>query len=167
MNDLDLMEAMNNIDLSKVETSFPLLDSGIVTVQVAKCEYKKDDKEDAKPYCLIELNLVEPWKTVKFDGNESKPVLPGGRGSVITERVYVGTYEDKKTGETKWYGVDTLAKFREAVYGKAAEGVRFQPAEMLGQTLQVRLQFDPAPKGKDGQTYGPRTSVAAYIKKKS
>lgn len=165
-SELDIMEAMNNIDLSKVETSFPLLDSGIVDFQVAKCEYRKDDKADAKPYCYIELNLVSPWKTVKFDGAESKPVLPGGRGSVHVERVYVGQYEDKKTGELKWYGVDTLAKFRESVFGKAPEGTRFNPAEMLGQNLQARLQFEPAPKGKNGETFGPRTSVAAYIKKK-
>lgn len=164
--ELNIMEAMNNIDLSTVETSFPILDSGIVSVQVAKCEYRRDTdkKSDAKPYCYIELNLTQPWRTVKFDG-DSKPVLPGGRGSTIVERVYIGQYEKKDGSGLAWYGVDTLAKFREAVFGKAAPGVRFDPNEMLGQNLQVRLQFDPAPKGKDGQVYGPRTAVATYIKK--
>lgn len=165
--DIDIMQAMDNIDLSKVETSFPTLDSGIVSVQVAKCEYGKDDKKvDAKPYCLVEMNLTEPWKTTPAMG-DSRVINPGDRGSKIITRIYVGQYDDEKTGEKKWYGVDTLAKLREAAYGKAAGGVKFNPSEMLGQTIRIRLKFDPAPRNKKtNEVFGPRTDVADYIAKK-
>lgn len=167
MSDIDIMTAMDNIDLSKVETSFPILDSGIVTVQITKCEYSRDEKKgaDAKPFCLVEMQLTTPWRTTPHNG-PSKPINPGDRGSKFTERIYVGQYEDKKTGELKWYGVDTLAKLRAAAFGPAAPGVKFNPAEMLGQTISVRLKFEAEPKGKDGTVYGPRTSVSDYLAKK-
>lgn len=167
MSDLDIMQAMDNIDLSEVETSFPLLDSGVVTVQIAKCEYGRDEKKgaDAKPYCLVEMALTVPWRTTPLNG-PSKPINPGDRGSKFTERIYVGQYEKKDGSGLAWYGVDTLAKLRKAAFGKAAPGVKFNPTEMLGQTINVRLKFEAEPKGKDGTVYGPRTSVSDYISKK-
>ena len=97
-----------------------------------------------------------------------KELQPGQRGMSINERVYVGTYEDKKTGETKWYGVDKLALLRECVFGKATGGTKFVPAELKGQSVTIKLQFEPAPRNeKTGEVYGPRTSVAGYVRPRS
>lgn len=169
-SELDIMQQMDNIDLATVETEFPILAGGVVQVQIQDCEFRKDTEKkgpDAKPYCYISFNLTQPWKTQALDGSASKEVQPGSRGSTITERVYVGTYEDKKTGETKWYGVDRLALLRECVFGKATAGTKFVPAELKGQAVTIKLAFEPAPKNeKTGEVYGPRTSVATYIRRK-
>lgn len=169
---LDIMQQMDNIDLSKVETDFPILASGPVQAQIQDCEFRRDvdgkKGQDAKPYCYISYNLTQPWKTQSIDGSAVRELQPGQRGMTVIERVYVGTYEDKKTGETKWYGVDRLALLRECVFGKAQPGVKFNPAEMRGQPVTLRLLFDPAPKNKDtGEVYGPRTSVQTYIRKRA
>lgn len=164
-SELDILSQLQNIDLSTVETSFPLLASGIVTAQVQECEFKRDtDKkgDSAKPYCWIKCSLTQPWQTVSHEGVESKPVSPG---FPITKRVYVGTYVDKE-GKTKWYGLDELARFRESAYGPAPQGQKFVPAEMLGQNVVLRLAFDPSPKNdKTGQVYGPQTTIAGYVRK--
>lgn len=169
-DELDILNELNDIDLSKVETSFPLLASGIVNALVTKCEYQRDTETkgaDAKPYCLVEFAIQQPHSTVAHEGVPSKVLQPGDRGMTITQRVYVGKYEDKNSGELRWYGLDTLAKLREAAFGKAPEGTRFVPADMVGQTVAIKLKFDPAPKNKKtGETYGPRTEVDGYIRKK-
>lgn len=170
-NELDMMAMLDSVDLSKVETSFPLLASGVVTCQVSAIDFKRDTekKADAKPYLMVELTLVSPWKTVPRDGEPSKPVNPGDRGCKLVDRIYFGDYEDKKTGEAKKFGYDRMATLRESAFGKATEGARFSsiPQEMLGQTIQVELKFEAAPVNKDTkEVYGPRTSVARYIKAK-
>lgn len=168
-DELNAMVDINSIDLSTVETNFPLLDNGIVTVQIQECDFKRDTAtkgDAAKPYLWVKYALTQPWKTVAHEGLVVKTVNPGDRGSMLTQSIYYGNYEDKKTGEVKKYGVDRIAKLREAVFGKAGPGQRFVPAELLGQTLSVRLKFDPAPKNEDtGKTYGPRTEVVDYIRK--
>src|SRR6187402_298023 len=169
LSEQDILNQLNDVDLSKVETSFPLLAPGIVPLTIGKVELRRDVEKkgmDAKPYYFVEYSLAQPWKTIAFDGVESKPVNPGDRGATFNERIYIGKYNDKNTGEEKWYGLDTIAKLREAALGKAAEGTKFISAELIGQQIMARLQFEPAPRNKDtGETYGPRSSIAAYIKK--
>lgn len=164
------MQQMDNIDLAKVETDFPILATGVVQVQIQDCEFRRDTEKkgpDAKPYCYISYNLTQPWKTQSIDGSVVKEIQPGARGSTINERVYVGTYEDKKTHEEKWYGVDRLALLRECVFGKAQPGTKFNPAELKGQSVTIKLLFEPRPTNeKTGEVYGPRTSVATYIRRK-
>jgi len=167
--ELEILNELNSVDLSKVETSFPMLASGVVTASVVKCEFRRDTErkgDDAKPYCYVEYTLAQPWKTVEHDGIVSRPIGLGERGAQFNERVYVGKYNDKQTNEEKWYGLDRLAKLREAAFGKASAGARFTPEEMVGQTITLRLKFDPAPRNKDtGEVYGPRTSVDGYLRK--
>lgn len=165
-SELDILNQLQNIDLSTVETSFPLLASGLLTAQIQECEMKRDtDKkgDDAKPYLWVKYALTQPWQTVAHDGADSKPV---NVGFPISERIYVGQYADKKTGEMKWYGLDRIARLREAVFGKAPAGTKVVPAELLGQPITLRLRFDPAPRNdKTGQVYGPQTVVDGYVKK--
>ncbi len=170
-SEIDILQQINDIDLSKVETSFPLLATGAVLTNIIGCELKRDTEKkgsDAKPYIEVQYDLAQSWKTVERDGIPSKVVNPGDRGSKLTERIYIGTYEDKKDGSTKWYGVERYAQLREAAIGKAAEGAKINPAELLGQSVTIKLLFEPAPMNKDTkEVYGPRTSVSGYIRKKS
>lgn len=168
-SELDILQQMNSIDLSTVETDFPLLASGVVSAQIQECDFRRDTErkgDSAKPYLYVNYGITSPWHTAGHD-SPVKQLNPGDRGMTITERIYVGTYADKKTGETKWYGVDRIARLREAVLGKPAVGTKFQPAEVMGQTIQLRLRFDPAPKNdKTGEIYGPRTEVDGYVKRR-
>lgn len=168
-DELNSMVDINSIDLSTVETDFPLLDSGVVTAQIQACSFERDTAkkgDSAKPYLTVKYALTAPHKTTGHEGMTVKTINPGDRGSTLSENIYYGNYEDKKTGETKKYGIDRIAKLREAVFGKAAEGQRFVPAEMLGQPITLRLKFDPRPTNKaTGEVYGPRTEVADYVRK--
>lgn len=171
-SELDIMSQLDSVDLSKVETSFPILAGGVASGQVTACEFKRDTekKADAKPYLFIELAITQPWSTQPREGEPGKPLNPGDRGMKTVKRIYFGDYEDKKTGETKKYGFDQMAAFRESAYGKAAEGSKFSsiPTEMLGQNIKFVLKYDPAPKNKDtGEVYGPRTEVDRFIKAKA
>lgn len=169
MNDQDILSQINDVDLSKVETSFPILATGIVSVTIGKCEFVTEDSKkkpgEKNTYLHVDYSLAQPWKTVGIDGAPSKPVNPGDRGSGMTERIYVGKFTDKN-GEEKWYGLDRIAKLREAVYGKASEGTKFIPPEMIGQPVLLNLKFNPAPVNKDTkEVYGPRTEIAGYVRK--
>jgi len=168
-DELDIMQQMDNIDLSTVETDFPLLASGIVTAQIQTCEWRRDtDKkgEDAKPYVRVKYNLTQEHKTCGHNGAEVKLIQPGARGSTISEDIYVGKYINKE-GVEAWYGVDRLTKLREAVFGKAQPGTKFNVAEMPGQPITLRLKSDPAPQNsKTKEVYGPRTSVDDYVRGK-
>lgn len=164
-DELKAMEDLNNLDLSTVETDFPLLDSGIVSLQVQECEIKKDEeKADAYPYVHIKVALTAPHRTTGAAGRTVKTVSPGDRGSTLTHRIYFGTSYKKKEEGTK-FGYDAIAKFRESVFGKAKPGDRFNPAEMLGQDLTARLAFEESPSDKNGKTYSPRTSIADFVRK--
>lgn len=169
MTEQEILDQMQDIDLSKIETSFPMLATGMVTANIGKCELRRDvDKkgDDAKPYWFLEYSLTQPWKTVAWEGTPSKPVNPGDRGSKLQERIYIGKYIDKNDGTEKWYGLDRLTKMREAVFGKAPEGTRFVAPEMIGQDIILSLTFNPKPMNKDTkETYGPRTEISGYVKK--
>ena len=166
--DIDILDQINNLDLSKVETSFPILATGNVLCNVLQAVFTKDEEKGAaaKPYLDVKFALAQDWRTQAVDGIPSKTISPGQRGSEFSQRIYVGTYVDKKTGETKMYGVDTLAKLRESAFGIAPEGTRFNPAHLIGQQVTVKLTFNPAPKNKDtGEVYGPRTEITGYVRK--
>lgn len=171
MSEQDILNQLNDVDLSKVETSFPLLATGIVPVTIGKCEFKTEPskkREGTNTYLQVDYSLAQPWKTIAHDGNPSKTINPGDRGSSFSERIYVGKTLDDKTGEMKWYGLEQMAKLREAAFGKAAEGAKLIPVELIGQQIMVKLTFEPEPRNKDtGEKYGPRTSVTGYVRKAS
>ena len=92
LSEQDILNQLNDVDLSKVETSFPLLAPGIVPLTIGKVELRRDVEKkgmDAKPYYFVEYSLAQPWKTIAFDGVESKPVNPGDRGATFNERIYI------------------------------------------------------------------------------
>lgn len=158
--DIDIMQKLNDVDLSTVETSFPLLKTGIVQATITECgPQSKDDKS----WLELKYVLAQEWATQPHDGVPSKPVLPG---FPITERIYLNDWEDPKSGETKNFGIQRAALLRECVLGKAQPGTRFIPSELIGQTVMLKLKFDPAPKNKKtGEVYGPQTTVDGYIRK--
>lgn len=165
--DADILNQINNIDLSTVETEYPLLKSGMVSVQVQTCEWQTEtSKKTGKDNTYLNLKVVttQPWETVAHEGRAVRTISPG---FPITHRIYVGSYVDDKDGSPKQYGVTQVAQLREAAFGKAQSGARFNAPEMLGQNIVVVLKFEPNPKDKDGNTFGPRTSIDRFVAKRT
>lgn len=169
MSDIDILNEIASIDLSKVETSFPIPASGAVHSRITKCNWETaEGKKGLVTFLDVEFTFEQDWHTQAMDGQPSRPLPVGSRGSKISKRIYVGKYTDKKDGTEKMYGLEEIARLREAALGKAAEGTRFNPTELISQSVVIVLTFDPAPKNKDtGETYGPRTEVTRYVRKSS
>lgn len=160
-SELDILSQLQNVDLSTVETAYPLLKSGIVSAQIGSIETEQD--EGKAPYVHIKYTLTEPWETVPFEGRPVKTISPG---FPISERIYVQDWTDPKTGEKKNFGITRLAQLREAVFGPATAGTKLVLPELLGQTVTLKLKFDPAPRNKKtNEVYGPQTSVDGYVRK--
>lgn len=163
--DHDILNEINNIDLSKVETSFPVLKSGVVKATIAEIEFDKKDKKDGSGVnrlAKIKYSLGQPWETQPHDGLPAKPIAPG---FPVTETIYLDPFKDEKTGEEKNLGIARLALLRESVLGKAKEGDRFDIAQLIGREVILKLKFDPAPKNKKtGEVYGPQTTVDGYVR---
>lgn len=162
---LDLLAEIDNVDLSKVETSYPHLATGNVTFNITDAKITQDDDKPEKPYFLINYALAQDWRTQPFDGIPSKTVAPGARGSEIQQRIYFGYYEDKNH-EEQVYGIPQYAQLREAALGRAEPGAKINPSELIGQTVTLKLKFNPAPTNKEKtETYGARTEIDGYVRK--
>ena len=159
-----IQDRLNQTDLTTIETSFPIPKAGLVAAMIADItENTVDDSgnELKAPFVAIKYTFTQDWETHPVNG-VSKPILAG---FPLTERVYVSDWTDPKTGEVKNFGITQLTKLREAVYGPAKPGDQLIFQELLGQSLILRLKYDPAPKNKKtGETYGPQTTVSGYLK---
>lgn len=153
---------LNNIDLASVETAYPLLKAGLVTAQIGAVMEERDE-EDKPPYVLVKYTLTQPWETTPFEGRPVKTISPG---FPLSERIYVQPWTDPKTNEVKNFGIIRLAQLREAVFGPATAGTHMSLPELMGQSITLKLKFDPAPKNKKtNETYGPQTTVDGYVRK--
>lgn len=160
----DLMAQMDQVDLATVETSYPILKTGMAAFTIVECTPTKDD-EGKWPYYHMKYALAQDYETQPLDGAPARPIASG---FPVTEDIYIGTYQDKKDGTTKPFGVDRMARMREAVFGKATAGAKFNPVEMINQSIMLQLKFNPAPVNKKtGEVYGPRTEITGYVRKKS
>lgn len=154
MNELDIMSALDSVDLSTVQTSFPILKGGVVTAQIAAIE-----PDNEKKRVQVKYTLTQDWSQI--DGT------PVSQGFGFNEFIYLNDWTDPKTGEVKNFGVQRLAQLREAVLGKAAPGVKFSIPDLLGQSITLTLKYEAAPTNKKtGEVYGPQTSVSGYVKAK-
>lgn len=164
--DLDILNQIQDVDLSKVETSFPVLAAGIVQAVITSIEFEKREnkKGEHNPWCIVKYTLAQPWKTQPLP---DVPVRDVSIGFPITESISIKPWTDPKTGEEKNFGLTRLAMLREAVFGRAAPGAKFVPDELINQPINLRLKFDPAPKNKEtGEVYPPQTRVDGYVKAK-
>jgi hypothetical protein len=163
-NELDILNSLQQVDISKVETSYPLLATGNVQMQITSMSFgmKKKKDESTYPNCEIKFALMQPWKTVPIDGIPAKDIPPG---FPMTKNIFMGTVQ--KDGKEENYGLKELVTLRECIHGKAPEGARIQKEDFLGQTVLCKLKFDPAPVNKETkEVYGPRTDIVGYVRKK-
>lgn len=164
-DELDIMSRLDSVDLSKVETSFPILAAGVVQAQLVSIQPVAGDG-DKKPFIEVKYTLAAPWHTQPGE-SESRPVNPG---FPLSERVYTNDWTDPKTGETKNFGRVRLLQLAEAIRGRKAtadEKLSSIFPQLIGQQVTLRLKYDPAPRNdKTGQVYGPQTTVDGYVRAK-
>ena len=156
-DEVDILSQLDNIDLSTVQTGFPLLKTGIVSMTITGFE---DDRADNGTQILkVKLALAQPWQDV-----DSKTV---NQGFPMTDFIRFNEWVDPKTNEKKNFGLLRVAELRAAVMGKAKPGDRFNREQLINQVVQVSLKYDPAPTNKTTkEVYGPQTTIARYITKK-
>ncbi len=154
MSDIDILQQINDIDLSTVQTGFPLLKSGVVALTIQSFE---DDVE--KKALKVKFVTAQPWEDI--DGKVINPGFPQ------TDFIRFNTWTDPDSGKEKNFGVERIVALRAAVFGKAKPGDKFDRSALLGQQVQARLKYDPAPRNKKTQeVYGPQTTIEAYLIKK-
>jgi hypothetical protein len=164
MSDLDILQQIQDVDLSKVPTAFPTLAAGVVQCTIASIEFenRENKKGVTNPWAIVKYTLAQPWKTQPLP---DVPVQDIGVGFIITERISLKPWTDPKTNEEKNFGIQRLALLRHAVFGAAAPGTKFFPDELINQPITLKLKFDPAPKNKEtGEVYPPQTNVDSYVK---
>jgi hypothetical protein len=166
MNETDVLQQIQDIDLSKVPTAYPILASGVVQATIVEFGFdqRENRKGETNNWAVVKYTLAQPWKTQPLDDTPSQEIAVG---FPFTERILIKPWTDPKTGKETLLGLQRLALLREAVFGKAAEGTKFNGLELVGQSITLRLKFDPAPKNREtGEVYGPRTEVDGYVRAK-
>lgn len=161
-SELDIMSQLDAMNITDIETAYPLLKSGIVSAQISAISSEQD--EGKPPYVKVEYTLAQDWETTPHEG---RPIRTVATGFPLTERIYVQPWVDPKTGETKNFGRTRLAQLREAVLGEPKDGDKLSDfTPLMGQTIMLKLKFDPAPKNKKtNEVYGPQTTVDGYVRK--
>lgn len=136
-----------NVDLTSVDTSYPLLAAGVYPFTVAKCEYGKT-KDGTGNLVKIQLKLNVAAKDIKG--------APVNVGFTINDQISV-TPSEKYTTDMI---TRALKKFREGVVGKAPGP--FAPIDQyVGQTVVANISIEEDKNGK----YEPRNRVKAYVPK--
>lgn len=148
--DIDILNKLEETDLSGVPTAYPLLPTGAFPVKVQKIELEDQKPPRTGKNLVIAFALTEPAVST-----EGQPLQPG---YVITDRISL-------TQTEKYDPLPRLAQFREACLGDKSG--KFMPLEQyVEQTMTIRTKHQVNSVGKDGTEYGPQTSVAGYVKKK-
>lgn len=130
-----------NADLTSVDTSFPVLEAGVISCVIAEMK-EGETKENKKPVLNIKLTTAQPWKTTRGD---EKPA-----GFPLNDMVSLSKTD-------KYDPRQRLAQIKEAVFGDKA-GAFGQPAEYIGKPVTVRIKVE------NDEEYGPRNRVASYVK---
>jgi len=133
---------MLNADLSGVDTSFPVLEAGIVSAVIAKC-YQGTSKEKKTPGVFFEFTTTHPTRTTS---GQTRPA-----GFLLRDTVWLTPPTETYTCMTK------LAQIKEAVFG-TKEGSFGDPAMYVGKPVSFRLAVESS------EEFGNQNRVKAYIK---
>lgn len=145
MNEVPSIDSMLNADLTGVDTSFPVLEAGIVPVVIAKC-YQGQSKEKKTPGLFFEFTTVAPQKTTT--GHMRPP------GFLLRDTVWFTP--PKNEGEQP-RALQQLAQIKEAVFG-TKEGAFGDPAMYVGKPVTLRLAVEAS------EEFGNQNRVKAYVK---
>lgn len=160
-DDIDILNQLSNINLSSVQTSFPLLATGLYDLTVA--EMKVEQQKAPKVGNNIKIKLTTQNPSVDIDGKQVNPGFPMFDTISLTKSF-------KEDGSINYDPAQKLAAFKEAVTG-SKEGSFGAPAEWaelyVGKTVQARVTYSPTSVDKRTQKdYGPQSRIDRYVKQK-
>lgn len=162
MQDVDILSQIDNIDLASVETARPNLPSGVYRFRVTKMELVDQKAPKTGKNLSIQLGLTEPAQSVPNAKGETQLL---NAGFPVFDLISL-TKTFREDGSVKYDPLPRLAKFREAVMG--SKDGKFLPVEQyIGMEVTARIRFEADSKGKDGESYGPKTSVQDYVRQTS
>lgn len=148
-DDLDISAQLDNIDLSTVSTSFPMLAAGLQEVNVAEVKIEPQKAPKTGKNLKIKLTLVNP--AVDIEGKTVNAGFPLFDTVSLTK-----TFKDD--GSVKYDPTPKLALFKEVVTG-SKDGT-FMPLEQyIGKSCLVQVSFVPA----QGE-FGPQNRIQRYVK---
>jgi hypothetical protein len=133
---------MLNADLSGVDTSFPVLEPGIVNVVIAKC-YQGTSKEKKTPGVFFEFTTTQDTRTTTGQSRKA--------GFTLRDTVWLTPPTDSYTPLTR------LAQIKEAVFGEKS-GSFGDPAGYVGKPVTLRIKVESS------DEFGNQNRVAAYVK---
>lgn len=136
----DCLSILDNVDLAKVDRSFPILKEGAYVVEIAKFETKENKSKNGHNL-YVTLKLTAPALTV--DGKTMNAGFP------INDLISLVRTE-------KYNPLEKLADIQLAALGKQQSGFRF--GDYIGRKVTIRLKIE------EDEEYGTKNRVARYVK---
>jgi hypothetical protein len=150
MSDLDILNEQNDIDLSSVDTSYPILPKNLYKFTVADIKIVPGKTREGSKVLEVKCELAED--AVAISGRHINAGFP------LTFRIGL-TPTEKYTESMR---NESLARFMDAVVGESARKAngKLQPIErFMGQTFQANLLV------KEDEQFGTRNEFGRLIKK--
>lgn len=145
MQEVPSIDSMLNADLTGVDTSFPVLEAGIVSAMITKC-YTDVSKEKKTPGVFFEFSTLEAHRTTSGQTRAA--------GFLLRDTIWLTP--PKHEGEPSM-ALQRLAQVKEAVFG-AKDGPFGEPAMYVGKPVTFRLGVESS------EQYGNKNVVKAYVK---
>ena len=141
-NEVSILNELDTLDLSSIETGVPILPARIYSLQVDKVEVVENKKKTGH-------NLTIELSTVNTEEAEGGKVLnPGFKVFDLISLVKTDKYNP----------IEKLAAFKESATG--SKSGNFNPPEQyIGAIVQVRLAIE------DDKEYGRKNRINRYLKK--
>lgn len=140
--EIDILQNLDSMDLTNVETGVPLIPEGLYEVSVLEAKTEPNKKKTGHNLSL-KFGLTQP--TTSLDGKAINPNFPL---FTIISLVKTEKYDPRQN----------LAAFMECFKGTKAGN--FLPVEQfIGMTGNVRVKIDDSPE------FGKKNVIARYVKK--
>jgi hypothetical protein len=139
-NEVPSIDSLLNADLTGVDTSFPVLQKGIVSTVIAECVAENSKNE--KPILRLKLTTAHPCQTLAGDSRPAGFPLRHMISLTPTEKY------DPRQG---------LAQLKEAVFGDKSGGFG-DPSIYVGKPVTVRLDVE------NSEEYGTQNRIKAFVK---
>lgn len=146
----DILNAVENMDLTNVETDFPVLEQGICDFTIANMQ-AETSKNGNGTNIIVELKTAMPYKTRK--GEVKQPGFP------LRDSIYIPNDTTSEKGATAMrMSQQKLAQLKLSVFG-TQEGAFGKFEQYVGKTVSARLKIE------SDEQFGDRNRVAAYVRR--
>lgn len=145
---INLLNALDTIDLTKVDRSYPLLEEGTYSLRLAKFEAKPNSRKTGHNLQVtLETTTDVSLVTIGSDGTKNvKKTKPGWKVNDSFSLVQTDKYNP----------MERLADIQLACFGEQRKG--FKSSEMVGLIITARVTI------KDDPEFG-RKNLFRYVKK--